>query len=223
MTTLTQNQVQTDPHPGADTGSRLFLAATLALWFAIVALAIDAGLMQNAPGQPPLPLIVAVAVPLLIYLLLYRASASFRNYVLSADLRLLTILQSWRVAGVMFLGLYAYDLLPGLFALPAGIGDMAVGITAPIIALTLLARPDYGASRGFVLWNWLGIFDFIVAFTAGTLAAGVMPGLVSEITSAPVTMWPLALIPTFLVPLFATLHITALIKARALARGTISA
>ena len=217
MTTLTQTQ--SHPHPDtASGGSRLFLAATLVLWFALVALAIDAGLTQNAPGQPPLPLIVAVAIPLSIYFLLYRASSAFRNYVLSADLRLLTIVQSWRVVGVLFLGLYAYDLLPGLFALPAGIGDMAVGITAPIVALALLARPDYAASRGFVLWNWLGIVDFIVAFTAGTLAAGVVPGLAAEITSAPVTMWPLALIPGFLVPLFAILHITALIRARAARR-----
>ncbi len=218
MTTLTQTRSPSRPG-AASGGSRLFLAATISLWFALVALAIDAGLTQNAPGQPPLPLVAAVAIPLAIYFLLYRASSAFRNYVLSADLRLLTIVQSWRVAGVMFLGLYAYDLLPGLFALPAGIGDMAIGITAPVIALTLLARPDYAASRGFVLWNWLGIFDFVVAFTAGTLAAGVVPGLVTEITSAPVTMWPLALIPAFLVPLFAILHITALIKARALARG----
>ncbi len=216
MTTLTQTQPQSGTAGG---GARLFLAATIALWFALVALAIDAGLTQNAPGQPPLPLVAAVAIPLAIYFLLYRASSAFRNYVLSADLRLLTIVQSWRVAGVLFLGMYAYDVLPGLFALPAGIGDMAVGITAPVIALTLLARPGYGASRAFILWNWLGIFDFVVAFTTGTLAAGVVPGLVTEITSAPVTQWPLALIPAFLVPLFATLHITALIKARALARG----
>ncbi|MHA1569709.1 MAG: hypothetical protein ACTSXZ_09570 [Alphaproteobacteria bacterium] len=214
MTALTQSHSAAT----AGVGSRLFLAAALSLWFALVALAIDADLLRNPPGQPPLPLIVAVAIPLSIYFLLYRASSAFRNYVLSADLRLITILQSWRVAGVLFLGLYAYDVLPGLFALPAGIGDMAVGITAPVMALTLLARPGYAASRGFVLWNWLGIVDFIVAFTAGTLAAGVVPGLVGEVTSAPVTMWPLALIPAFLVPLFATLHITALIQARAARR-----
>ncbi len=217
MTTLTQDQSR--PHPATSSGGgRLILAATLALWFALVALAIDAGLTQNAPGQPPLPLVVAVAVPLSIYFLLYRVSSAFRNYVLTADLRLLTILQSWRVAGVIFLGLYAFDLLPGLFALPAGIGDMAVGVTAPIVVLALLARPDYAASRGFVLWNWLGIADFIVAFTTGTLAAGIVPGLVGEITTSPVTMWPVALIPGFLVPLFAMLHITALIQARAARR-----
>lgn len=214
MTTLTETR-----SAASGGGGRFFLAVTLALWFALAALAIDAGLMQNTPGQPPLPLVVAAGVPLLIYFVLYRASSAFRNYVLAADLRLITILQSWRVAGVMFLGLYAYDVLPGLFALPAGIGDMAVGVTAPIIALTLLARPGYATSAGFAFWNWLGIFDFIVAFATGTLAAGIVPGLVGEITSAPVTMWPLALIPAYLVPLFATLHITALIKARALKRG----
>lgn len=213
MTALAQ------PHPAAVGSSRLVLAIVLATWFAAAGYAADSGLLQNPPGQPPLPLMVAAGVPLLIYFLLYRASASFRAYVLAADIRLITILQAWRVAGVMFLGLYAYDVLPGLFALPAGIGDLAVGITAPVVAMLLLTRPDYAASRAFVVWNWLGIFDFIVAFTAGTLAAGVVPGLVGEITSAPLTVWPLGMVPGFLVPLFAMLHITALLQIRATARG----
>ncbi len=61
MSTLTQTQSQSATASG---GSRLFLAATLAVWFSLVALAIDAGLTQNAPGQPPLPLVAAVAIPL---------------------------------------------------------------------------------------------------------------------------------------------------------------
>ena len=34
----------------------------------------------------------------------------------------LTTLQLWRVIGFAFLALYAFDTLPGLFALPAGWG-----------------------------------------------------------------------------------------------------
>ena len=42
-------------------------------------------------------------------------------------------MQSWRVIGVMFLALYAFGLLPGLFAWPAGVGDAIVGLSAPFV------------------------------------------------------------------------------------------
>jgi hypothetical protein len=68
------------------------------------------------PGRPPLPILLAIVGPLIRFAVLYRASAAFQRFVLGIDLRLLTAMQSWRVIGVMFLALYAFDLLPGLFA-----------------------------------------------------------------------------------------------------------
>ena len=43
--------------------------------------------------------------------------------------------QFYRVLGVIFLLLNAQGRLPSLFALPAGAGDIAVGLLAPIVAL----------------------------------------------------------------------------------------
>ena len=37
----------------------------------------------------------------------------------------------------MFVVLYGFGILPGVFALPAGLGDMAIGATAPFIAWKL--------------------------------------------------------------------------------------
>jgi hypothetical protein len=42
-----------------------------------------------------------------------------------------------RVAGVAFLLYMALGYLPALFALPAGLGDIAAGIAAPLVALRL--------------------------------------------------------------------------------------
>ena len=81
-------------------------------------------------------------------------------------------------------------------------------------------NPDFARTRAFKTFHVLGLFDFVVAFTVGTLAAGVVPGLVSGgLTSAPLTVLPLCLIPGFLVPLFTILHLTALLQARQLSRG----
>ena len=51
-------------------------------------------------------------------------SAKFRTVVLTSDLSLLTAIQAWRFAGFAFIALYAYGVLPGNFAWPAGLGDI---------------------------------------------------------------------------------------------------
>ena len=51
---------------------------------------------------------------------------------------------------------------------------MAIGITAPWIVLSLVRNPSFAASRRFVIWNILGIVDFVVATTMAVLY-GLIP------------------------------------------------
>ena len=92
-----------------------------------------------------------------------------REFVLSADLRLIVGMQAWRWAGFGFLTLYTYRVLPGIFAWPAGLGDMAIGLTAPLILAALLRRPGFAAGNRFVAWNISGILDLAVAVSLGAL------------------------------------------------------
>jgi hypothetical protein len=69
------------------------------------------------------------------FLVWLRVSPSMRQFALSLNPRTLTFLQSWRFAGYTLLALYFLGLLPGGFALPAGWGDVAIGITAPFAAI----------------------------------------------------------------------------------------
>lgn len=186
----------------------------LAAWLAVALYAVFAGLMRAPAGSPPMAVAIAAITPVLVFLGLYAAVPALRHYVHALDIRFLTSLQGWRVLGAMFLVLYVYDVLPGLFAFPAGLGDVAVGVTAPWILLALANRPGFAASRGFIVWNLLGILDFVVAVGAGTLASGVIPDLVPGLTTAPMNAWPLAMIPGFLVPLFTILHLIAILQAR---------
>ncbi len=206
--------------PAAGPGLKAAVGIGIALWFALAAGAVLAGLVAAPPGEPPLPVLVAVAAPLAVAFWLYRASAAFRGFVLGLDARLLAALQGWRVAGAMFLALYAFGVLPGIFAFPAGLGDMAVGVTAPLVVMALINQPGFAASRGYVIWNLLGIFDFVVAVGTGTLASGAIPGFAFAPTTAALTAWPVALVPAFLVPLFAMLHLAALAQARAARRSS---
>jgi hypothetical protein len=143
-----------------------------------------------------------------------RLSRSFRDFVLSLDLRFIAGIQAWRWAGLGFLSLYTYKVLPGMFALPAGLGDMAVGFAAPWIVLALVRRPGFAASPAFIRWNVMGILDLVVAVSLGALSATLSTGSPGEISTAPMATLPLLLIPAFLVPLFLMLHTAALMQSR---------
>jgi hypothetical protein len=184
------------------------------VWFAAILTLSLQGALEAEPDSPPVRLLVAASLPVLSFLFLYVASEAFRRWVLALDLRLLVAMQSWRVLGGMFLVLMAYGILPGFFAWPAGLGDVAIGIAAPFVLLAMLRDPGFVRRNRFLVWNLLGIMDFVVAIGAGALSSGNLEWLTGPVTAAPMNAWPLNMIPGFLVPLFAMMHLAAIIQAR---------
>lgn len=75
-------------------------------------------------------MLLAVLTPIAVFSIWYVRSKSFREYVLSLTPRTLTIIHSERIGGLVFLAMYTYNILPGMLALPAGWGDIAIGATA---------------------------------------------------------------------------------------------
>ncbi len=132
---------------------------------------------------------------------------------MALDIRLLTMLQHWRVVGFAFLPLYGFGVLPGLFAWPAGLGDVAVGLTAPFVVAALVRRPGFAGSRRFLAFHLLGILDFAVAAGTATLSSGAFPSLhAGPLTSVAMEVWPLSIFPTFIVPLFLMAHLAVLFQ-----------
>lgn len=194
------------------------LAIIGAVWFLVIIAAGRAGVFQSPPSRPPLPILLAVAAPPLLFAFVYRASRRFRGFVLTIDLRLLTAIQSWRVIGVTFLVLYAFDLLPGLFAWPAGVGDVAVGVAAPFVVLAMLrGAPTW---RRQVAWlNIAGLVDFAGAVGTGVLTSNPSLGFVADTGArASLGALPLSLVPTFAVPLWIIFHLISLLQLRRTAR-----
>jgi hypothetical protein len=196
----------------AGTGS--IVAVVLVLWLAAVVFFAAAGALVAPSGKPPLALLIGVLGPIAFFFAAFWASNSFRAFIADADLGFVTTIQAWRLGGFVFVTFYAYGILPGVFALPAGLGDMAIGATAPWIVLYLIRRPGFVASTAFRVWNWLGILDLVVAVSMGALSSTLATGLPGEITTAPMALLPLVLISAYLVPIFAMLHFTALYQAR---------
>ncbi|MGC2638432.1 MAG: hypothetical protein WA294_14705 [Acidobacteriaceae bacterium] len=180
----------------------------IAAWFVFSLAGSALHLYGNAPGRPPLPLGLAVVVPVLAFLVWYATSRRFREFTLSRSPRLLTLAQTWRVGGFVFLALASYGILPWLFALPAGLGDMAAGATAASMALN---RADPRHRTSFIAWQIFGMADLLVAVSLGTLAGVIQP---HGIPTTAMTALPMSLIPTFGVPLFFIFHIICIALAR---------
>ena len=115
------------------------------------------GALVTTPGEQSPALLIAVLGPLVVFFVAFRLSRSFHEFIATADLRLITSIQAWRAGGLVFIALSAYEILPGFFAWPAGWGDIAIGVTAPWILLSLIRKPGFRNSTGFRVWNWLGI------------------------------------------------------------------
>jgi hypothetical protein len=130
-------------------------------------------------------------------MLLLRASESFRQFVGSLKLEHATLLETPRIIGGTYILLD--PKLPDLFALPTGISDLAVGITAPLAARFLLRNGLPKA--GFRLWHAFGLFWIVVSVTTGAWSAPA---------SQAISWFPLNLIPTFLGPMVILGHLVAL-------------
>lgn len=197
----------------------LALTVLLLVWFAAAAVIGVGELMVNTAGSPMAPIAVTALAPPALFLALYRLSPTVRRFVLAQDIRTLTMLHHWRVVGFGFLLLYSHGVLPGLFAWPAGLGDVLIGLAAPLVVLRLTRDPSYAASPGLVRFHLLGLTDFAVAVLSAGLTAGAWPALTADgLTSAPMDVWPLNLFPSFIVPAFIILHLAVLLKVREMRR-----
>ena len=189
------------------------LAAWLVVaWFGAVLTAAAAGVFVTSSGVPPVAIGVAAAGPPLAVAGALAYSASFRAWARSLDLRFLTMLQMWRVAGFVFLAFWAVDALPAGFALPAGIGDLIVGLTAPFVAVFMIGRGP-AARIAYIGWTIFGILDLITAVTLGILHSdGPLGVLAHGSDTTVVTHLPLSLIPAFGVPLTLAIHAITLVN-----------
>lgn len=191
--------------------ARAWLALGLSLWFlAMLAAGLAGVFSQGDPPRPPVPLGAVALVPVLAFLGALAASSTVRRFVGALDLRILTLAQAPRVIGGVFVVLWALGRLPAGFALPAGLGDLLVGVTAPLVASFVVPRLP-ARRRLYVAWAAFGILDLAVAVTLGVLHSPTSVGvLAGPVTTAPMGTLPLSLIPTFLVPLALILHVAAL-------------
>src|SRR5262245_21454173 len=94
------------------------------------------------------------------------------------------------------LSAYAVGQLNGVFALWAGLLDVALGLSAPFAAHYLTPTRTRRQRRLLVIWMVVGLLDFAVAIPLASIVRTGDPASMSAMA-----MLPLCMIPTFFVPL----------------------
>lgn len=191
-------------------GSGLFLGAWLGAALILAPAADTLSARDRFYLSPLIPLFAVGGIG--TALLAARLSPAFRRVLAAASLPAVVGVQLYRVIGVVFLILLAQGQLPAHFALPAGWGDIAVGLTAPLVAL-VLAREARGGRTLAAVWNVFALIDLVVAVGMGTgmLAPYLAPELGPAVPpAAAMGVFPMILVPTFLVPVSVLLHLLAL-------------
>jgi hypothetical protein len=106
-------------------------------------------------------------------------------------------------------------LLPPQFALPAGYGDIVVGVTAPLALYALNTNKPFGRELA-IAWNFLGMLDFAIALVTGTLFIGPYVRQLARAGHSFDYLDYVLMIPGFGVPL---LMLTQMASLRGLLRG----
>jgi len=183
----------------------LAVAIPLVTWLALIWISAAAGVFEVGRSQIPLvPL--AVILPPVIGLTFLMRSGRIATALDAAPPGRLVGIQVYRVLGANFLALWTYGAIPGVFALPAGIGDVLVGLLALPAAFYLAS----GAARGravAVAWNFLGIADLVTAVTLGVVSSpGPLQQLALDHPNLLTSSYPTVMTPAFAVPLSLILH-----------------
>ncbi|HEV2187840.1 MAG TPA: hypothetical protein VGR70_11570 [Stellaceae bacterium] len=183
------------------------------LWLGLIWSSAINGVFRG--GVTPIPLLpFAIFLPVIIGAPIMLLSKRMGQVLDAMPATWLIALQLYRVLGSGFLIGWAVGVVPGVFALPAGIGDVTTGLLAVPVAISLAAGTLEGR-KAAVAWNIFGLLDFAVAVSIGLMISpGPLQLIVPSIPNAAGGLYPNVMIPAFAVPSSILLHVLSLRQLR---------
>lgn len=185
------------------------------LWGAVAWSAAINGAFLAGAFPIPVPLLpLAILLPLMVGMPLLLLSKRVGQVLDAMPATWLVALQLYRVFGSVFLAGWLRGVLPGVWALPAGTGDVLTGLFAVPAAIALAAGTAEGR-KAAIVWNIFGLLDFAVAITLGLMTApGPLQLIVTSVPSIGAGDYPNVLTPAFVVPASIMLHALSLRQLR---------
>jgi hypothetical protein len=181
------------------------------IWFAVIWSAAIHGVFHLSDVPPTVPwLPLAIFMPVIIGAPLLLLSKRMGQVLDAMPAAWLIALQLYRVFGSWVLAAWMHGAAPGVFALPAGIGDWLTGVLAVPAAIAVASGTAQGR-KAALAWNLLGLADFAVAVTLGMITApGRFQLIVPAVPGIGAGDYPDVLTPAFVVPSSILLHALSL-------------
>jgi len=156
--------------PTRDRTRTLLASAVILVGWLVAAIALGAMGVYDVNASEVPTIQYGIVLPILIGAIMIWQSEAAKRIIDAVPQEWLVGVQLYRALGVIFLILYATGKLPGLFAWPAGIGDIAIGLLAPVVGLAYARAPRKAASL-VAAWNVFGILDLMIAVGTGFMTA----------------------------------------------------
>ena len=185
-------------------------ALVLAGWLGVsTAIAAAGGFSPTVAGNLALALLaVSLALPLAVGVTGLRSSA-IRRLISQPTIQpgVIAVHALRMIPGSAFVVMAAVGVLPVIFGVPAGLGDVVAGAAA-LLASRWIASGRWGR---VLIWNVFGLLDFINAAALGLATApGPFHVLPTNPTSALLLQQPLVMVVTFMVPVYVLLHLVSM-------------
>ncbi|MDH2351692.1 MFS transporter [Bradyrhizobium sp. SSUT112] len=203
----------TDLTPGQRQATWLVLMVPFTVWATVAwTAAINGAFRVGTSALPLLP--AAILLPVIVGAPVLLLSKRVGQLLDAMPPTWLIALQLYRIFGSQWLVYWLWGVMPGLWALPAGTGDVLTGLFAVPAAIALATGTAEGR-KAAMLWNIFGLADLAVAITLGmTMSPGPFQLIIPEGPAMAVDTFPNVLTPAFVVPSSILLHMLSLRQLR---------
>jgi hypothetical protein len=186
-------------------------ALVLAGWFGVsTAIAAAGGFSPAVTGNLALVVLaLALALPLAVGVSAGLTSSALRRLISQSDVQpsVIAVHALRIIPGSVFVVMAAIGVLPAIFGVPAGLGDVLAG-SAAMLASGWISSGHWGRA---LIWNVFGLLDFVNAAVLGLATApGPLHALQTNPTSALLLAEPLVTVVVFMVPVYLLLHLVSL-------------
>jgi hypothetical protein len=196
-----------------DSRRRTIGLVVLAAWVLYTGSLGALGVLANPTAGPPR--IMLILIPIVLFVIFLARSHTGRDLALSLPISLLIGAQAFRVIVEVFIHqLWSMGLLPKMLTYEGANFDIAVGVSAPVVA-ALLAHGRLSI-RIVLAWNVFGLVLLANIIVRAILTTPAFQALITEVPNRALGMFPFTFIPGLMAPLGLVLHVLAI---RALIAG----
>lgn len=125
----------------------------------LVAIASHNGFFDKVMLPPKI--VLTTTLPLAIFVTIIYSTKICKKANAVLELEDLVKIHIFRLIGSTFIILFLYDLLPPVFALFAGIGDVLTAISSIFVAKAIGNKKNYARKLTYI-WNTFGLVDILI-------------------------------------------------------------